>query len=126
VYSRTTALGVSPALQRRYDEAEMVFREYLERDPTAATAVVDLGLLRLQQRRYADAIPFLRRALAMAPRYPGLRLDLEKTLREQAIVLAREGKQSEADGLLSEAKALSSRPAPPSGDSHRSTTTTLK
>jgi tetratricopeptide (TPR) repeat protein len=98
----------------------------LERDPTAATAVVDLALLPLQQNRYADAIPFLRRALAMAPEYPGLRSDLARALREQASALAREGKQSEADGLLSEARVLSGPPSQSAVGAQRSTTTTLK
>ena len=99
----------------------------MERDPAAATGPADLGLLRLSQRRYAEAIPFLRRALTMDPQFPGLRSDLARVLRERGEELRREGKGSEAETLVTEARALGAgRPSTPGPASQRSDTTTVK
>ncbi len=121
------ALGVALALQHRDDEAEAAFREYMKRDPAAATGPADLGLLRLSQRRYAEAIPLLRRALALEPGSTGVRSDLATALRERGLELQREGKEPEAGALFAEAQALRAEPAPSAAPpSQRSATTTLK
>jgi len=120
-------LGVALALQHRDEEAEAEFRKYMEREPSAATGPADLGLLRLNQRRYGDAIPWLRRALAMDPQFPGLTADLARALRERGEELRRAGRGSEADALLAEAGALQDKApqdAAPTGQ--RSATTTVR
>jgi tetratricopeptide (TPR) repeat protein len=120
-------LGVALALQHQDAAAEAAFREYMERDPGGAVGPADLGLLRLSRRRYAEAVPFLRRALAMAPRFPGLRSDLARALRERGEELRREGKGSEAEALDTEASTLLAElPSSPGPAGQRSDTTTLK
>jgi tetratricopeptide (TPR) repeat protein len=120
-------LGVALALQHQDAAAEAAFREYMEQDPGAATGPADLGLLRLGQHRYAEAVPFLRRALAMAPRSPGLRSDLARALRERGKELRREGKGGEAEALDTEAGTLLAEiPSSPGPAGQRSDTTTPK
>ena len=62
----------------------------------------------------------------MAPRFPGLRSDLARALRERGEELRREGKGSEAEALVSEASALLAEPSSPGPAGQRSDTTTLK
>ncbi len=98
-------LGVTLALQGRYNEAEAPFQEYVRREPKSAVGLVDLGLLRIQQGRYPEAVAFLRRALAMDPQV--LSPALARALKEQAGELRRQGGALEADALLKEVEALS-------------------
>ena len=111
-------LGVALASQGRDREAEAAFREYMRRQPSSAVGPIDLGQLYLSQRRYEDAIPFLRQALAMNANFGGLEQVLAQALRGRAEELRREGRASEGDALLAEAVALQAKgPAlRPSGD----------
>ena len=68
--------------------------------------LVDLGLLRLEQRRYTEAVVLLRQALLLDPAYPGLTSDLARALRERGEELKREGRAAEAAPLLIEAAQL--------------------
>jgi tetratricopeptide (TPR) repeat protein len=99
-------LGVALAFQRRYEEAEAAFREYMQREPSSPVGPIDLGQLYVSQHRYGEAIPFLRRALAMKARYPGLSAVLAQALRRRGEELRGDGRGSEADALLAEAAAL--------------------
>jgi Flp pilus assembly protein TadD len=120
-------LGVALAFQHRDDEAEAAFSEYMKRDPASATGPADLGLLRLTQRRYAEAIPYLRRALAVEPRSPRLRSDLAKALRERGAELQGEGRGLEAEALFAEARTLLVEPARGAAAANQgSLTTTLE
>jgi len=55
--------GWVPYLMRQNDEAESRIRQALALDPNYAQAHLRLGLVRIQQRRYAEAIASLRRAI---------------------------------------------------------------
>jgi len=125
-------LGAALVDQGRYEEAEHAFRQYIARDPASAVGAADLGLLRLHQQRHGESIPFLRRALAMNRRFPGLGAELgteanelvrgalARALRERAEELRHDGKRSEADDLLTEAAELEGkRPAAPQSGTGR-------
>ncbi len=99
-------LGTVLAAQRRYDEAEVALRSYVERAPWDPAGPGRLGLLRMVQGRPAEAVPFFRRALAMDPAAPMLRQQLADALREQAGQLERSGHASEATPLLEETTRL--------------------
>jgi len=100
---------VALALQRRYEEAEAAFRAYMEREPSAATGPADLGLLRMEQQRYGEAIDFFRRALTLSPGSPGSPQNWP-ALQGRGEELRRDGKGIEADALLAEAAALRNDP----------------
>lgn len=57
-------LGLVAARMELYDLAERAYREALELDPQVAEARHDVGIVRLEQRRYAEA---LERLAAVAP-----------------------------------------------------------
>ncbi len=77
-------LGTVLAAQQRYDEAEVALRAYVERAPWDPAGPGRLGLLRMVQGRPAEAVPFLRRALAMDPGSATLRQQLAEALSEHA------------------------------------------
>jgi len=60
----------------RNAEAESAWRALLKLQPTSAEAYAHLGFLESQQQRYAQAIPLYRKALALDPRMPALRMNL--------------------------------------------------
>ncbi len=88
---------------------------YIRREPSDPTGPANLGLLRIAQTRYAEAIPELRRALAMNPAFPGLGLDLAKALRHRATEMRREGLTVEAETLAAEADDLEGHAAKQAG-----------
>ncbi|MGB6692115.1 MAG: tetratricopeptide repeat protein [Terracidiphilus sp.] len=57
-------------------EAEAAWRAILKTRPSSADANAHLGLLEARQEHYKEAVPFYRRALALNPAMPGLRMDL--------------------------------------------------
>ena len=57
-------------------EAENAWRAVLKSQPTSAEAYAHLGFLEAQQERYSQAIPLYRKALALDPRMPALRMNL--------------------------------------------------
>jgi tetratricopeptide (TPR) repeat protein len=92
----------------RYRPAETIAREVLERyrqapdDHTIVTALLALGQSLIAQRRAAEAIPYLREALAEIdrapqPRFPWFDGELRSVLGE---ALAAQGQVSDADPLL--------------------------
>jgi tetratricopeptide (TPR) repeat protein len=56
-------------MAREYDQAEAALREEARKDPQAADVQFMLGDSILNQQRAADAIPFLRRAVELDPKY---------------------------------------------------------
>ncbi|HZP04826.1 MAG TPA: tetratricopeptide repeat protein [Terracidiphilus sp.] len=57
-------------------EAEAAWHSILRVHPNDAEAYAHLGLMEARQEHYAAAIPLYRKALALNPRMPGVRLDL--------------------------------------------------
>jgi tetratricopeptide (TPR) repeat protein len=100
-------LGAALAMQGRYSEAEAALRTYLQLSPPGKPEPpARLGLLHVDQKRYADAIPLLRRALALDPRFPLVRQDLVVALGKRADELEARGDRSEAASLRREATDL--------------------
>jgi len=59
--------GLVAKTDNRGDDAAAAFARVLEIDPLDAGALVSLGQVRLQERRYTDALPLFERALAAEP-----------------------------------------------------------
>jgi tetratricopeptide (TPR) repeat protein len=62
--------------QGRNAEAEAAWRKYLKAHPSSSEAYAHLGLLEARQEHYKEAVPLYRKALAIGPEVPGLRLNL--------------------------------------------------
>ena len=62
---RETAIALEQA--GKSAEAETAWRSVLKVQPTSAEAYAHLGFLEAQRQRYAQAIPFYRKALALQP-----------------------------------------------------------
>jgi tetratricopeptide (TPR) repeat protein len=62
--------------QGKNTEAEAAWRAVLKAHPESAEAYAHLGLLEARQEHYKEAAPFYRKALALNPAIPGLRLNL--------------------------------------------------
>jgi cytochrome c-type biogenesis protein CcmH/NrfG len=60
-------VGLIAKADNRLDEAAAAFARVLQLDPLDAGALVSLGQIHLQQRRFADALPLFERALAAEP-----------------------------------------------------------
>jgi len=61
-------------------EAETAWRAVLQGHPADAEAYAHLGFLEARQERYTEAVPLYRKALALNPAMPGLRLNLGLSL----------------------------------------------
>jgi tetratricopeptide (TPR) repeat protein len=72
--SRETAVALEQ--QGKFPEAESAWRAVLKTHPSSAEAYAHLGLLEARQEHYKEAVPFYRKALALNPAMPGLRLNL--------------------------------------------------
>jgi len=71
---RQTAITLEE--QGKNAEAEVAWRAFLASQPSNPEAYAHLGFLEARQQRYAEAIPLYRKALALNPAMPGLRLNL--------------------------------------------------
>ena len=73
-----SARGQALALEQqgRNADAETAWRAVLSAHPSSAEAYAHLGLLEARQENLKTAIPLYRKALALAPAMPGLRLNL--------------------------------------------------
>ena len=60
-------VGLVAKADNRLDDAAAAFARVLQLDPVDAGALVFLGQIHLQQRRFADALPLFERALAAEP-----------------------------------------------------------
>ncbi|MCI4063085.1 tetratricopeptide repeat protein [Micromonospora sp. R77] len=63
-------LGLVAARLELFDLAERAYREALRLDPQLAVARHDMGVIRLEQRRYAEALEHLAEAVALDPARP--------------------------------------------------------
>jgi tetratricopeptide (TPR) repeat protein len=106
---RQTALQLEQ--QGKAKEAEFVWREVLKAHPGNPEPMAHIGLLEARQEHYKEAVPFYRRALAINPNVPGLRLDL-------ALALFKGGELKDA---IPEFEALRRNAAPNSLDAQRAT-----
>jgi len=66
--------------QGKNAEAETAWRAFLQSHPANAEAYAHLGFLEARQERYTEAVPLYRKALALNPAMPGLRLNLGLSL----------------------------------------------
>jgi len=62
--------------QGKFDEAEAAWNEALKAQPANAEAYAHLGYLEARQQHYKQAVPLYRKALAINPSMPGVRLNL--------------------------------------------------
>jgi tetratricopeptide (TPR) repeat protein len=72
------ATGAALALEQqgKNAEAEAAWRAVLKTHPASAEAYGHLGLLEAREQNYKEAVPLYRKALALDPAMPGLRLNL--------------------------------------------------
>ena len=63
-----TFLGWSYSMMRRYDDAIEMCHKAIELDPDYGNPYNDIGAYLLEQEKYAEAIPWLEKAI-VAPRY---------------------------------------------------------
>lgn len=75
---RQTAISLEQ--QGRNPEAEVAWRAFLKVQPANAEAYAHLGLLEARQEHYSEAVALYRKALALNPEMPGLRLNLGLSL----------------------------------------------
>ena len=68
--------GMTLEQQGKNTEAEAAWRAVLKAHPESAEAYAHLGLLEARQEHYKEAVPLYRKALALNPAIPGLRLNL--------------------------------------------------
>jgi tetratricopeptide (TPR) repeat protein len=71
---RQTALALEQ--QGKNVEAEAAWRAFLKDHPSNPEPYAHLGLLEARQEHYKEAVPLYRKALAMNPAMPGLRMNL--------------------------------------------------
>lgn len=62
--------------QGKIAESEQAWRAFLKTHPSDPEPYAHLGLLEARQEHYKEAIPLYRKALALKPNLPGLRLNL--------------------------------------------------
>ena len=64
----------------KIQEAEVQWRAILKAHPGSPEPLAHIGLLEARQEHYKEAVPFYRKALAVNPNVPGLRLNLALAL----------------------------------------------
>ena len=92
-------LGLVARGQNRVDEAEAAFRKVLSRDPSDVGALVNLGQLYLQARKYAEALAQFRAAVAAEPYNATAVYNL-------GLALIRSGQPEEGQKMLDRFRAL--------------------
>jgi len=73
--------GWSIHQQRRYGEAEAIYRGALQAEPNNSAAWCYLGIALHDQKRYAEAVDAYQRAIALRPEFPVALNNLGNTLR---------------------------------------------
>jgi len=106
---RQTALSFEQ--QGKNAEAETAWHAYSRAHPSDPEPYAHLGLLEARQEHYKEAVPFYRKALAMNPSVPGLRLNL-------GLALFKGGELKQA---IQEFRPLLKSQAPGSPDAERLT-----
>jgi tetratricopeptide (TPR) repeat protein len=81
----TTAAGerqtaIAAEQQGDYVEAEIAWRAFSKTHPSNAEPYAHLGFLEAKQEHYEQAVPLYRKAFALDPKMPGLRLNLGLSL----------------------------------------------
>ena len=71
---RRTALALEQ--QGRNQEAEAAWRAILKDHPSSAESYAHIGLMEARQEHYKQAVPYYRKALALGPQLPSVRLNL--------------------------------------------------
>lgn len=107
--TRQTALTLEQ--QGKYAEAEAEWRSLLKAQPQNPEPYAQIGLIEARQQHYKEAVPYYRKALAINPAVPGLRLNL-------ALALFKAGDLQQA---LPEFDALLKSAPPGSPDEQRCT-----
>jgi tetratricopeptide (TPR) repeat protein len=107
--SRETALNMEQ--QGRLTDAEAAWRAILKAQPGNAEALAHLGLIASHQEDYKDAAAYYRKALAVNPKLPGVRLNL-------GLALFKSGEMKEAVPVFTQ---LLKSAAPDSPDAQRYT-----
>jgi tetratricopeptide (TPR) repeat protein len=97
--------------QGKIAEAETAWRAFSKAHPSSPEPYGHLGLLEARQERYKEAVPYYRKALAMNPAVPGLRLDL-------ALALFKGG---DLQGAIKEFRLLLASDPPDSPEARRVT-----
>lgn len=90
-------------------EAETAWRSVLKSNPGDAEAFAHLGLLEAHQERYSEAVSHYRKALALNPAFPNLRLNL-------GLALFKAGELKDAIAVF---KPLLEKEAPDSPEAQR-------
>jgi tetratricopeptide (TPR) repeat protein len=72
--------AIAAEQQGNYVEAETAWRAFLKVRPGSAEPYAHLGFLEARQDRYTQAVPLYRKAFALDPTMPGLRLNLGLSL----------------------------------------------
>ncbi len=75
---RQSALALEQ--QGKFAESEQAWRAFLKTHPSDPEPYAHLGLLEARQDHYKEAVPLYRKALALKPGMPGLRLNLALAL----------------------------------------------
>jgi len=107
--SREAALNLEQ--QGKLSDAETAWRAILKAQPGNAEALAHLGLIASHQEDYKDAAAYYRKALAVNPKLPGVRLNL-------GLALFKSGKMKEAVPVFEQ---LLKSAAPDSPDAQRYT-----
>lgn len=105
--------GTAEARQQQYTEAEKDFQTALQRDPNSMVAMLDLGELRLQQKRTGEGTALLEQVLARDPNQIQalnslVALDLQAKQPEKALSLVQTqvGKSPNNPALYTDLSAL--------------------
>jgi len=77
-HQRQTAISLEQ--EGKNAEAEAAWRTFLKAQPANPEAYAHLGFLEARQERYTEAVALYRKALALNPAMPGLRLNLGLSL----------------------------------------------
>jgi tetratricopeptide (TPR) repeat protein len=76
-------LGEKQMFRQQFSDAEVLFWQALKIDPDYIPALIDMGSLRAEQGKPAQAIPYLQRVLALDPAHAAAHYNLSLVYRMQ-------------------------------------------